>query len=287
MQKRTFGQMFWRYLSPLIVREVVGFIVQVLIITIYVCIKTPELVHTVTTVDDMMNQSIQMANDILIKYMTEITAVVSIVSVPIFVWMMRKDRKEEQTMGFSMDHRVSWEKYILVAGISIPLAIGLNNILILSNIGAQSEAYQQATAILYSPPFPMQLLCVGIVIPVVEEMMFRGLIYRRKRVGSSMGHAMLFSAVFFGIYHGNVVQMIYGFISGLMLAYLYEKFGSLIAPILAHTLMNVTACVLTEAEGFIWIFANPMRMGIITVVCAALASTMFVLIRGIRYSAVE
>ncbi len=287
MQKRAFGQMFWRYLSPLIVREVVGFIVQVLVIAIYASIKTPELVHNVTTMEDMMNQSIQMTNDVLIKYMTEITAIVSMASLPVFVWMMRKDRKEELTIGFSMDWKVSWKKYFLVAGISIPLAIGLNNILILSEIGAQSEAYQQTTAILYSPPFPMQLLCVGIIIPIVEEMMFRGLIYRRKRVESSMKRAMLFSAVFFGIYHGNVVQMIYGFISGLMLAYLYEKFGSLKAPILAHIFMNVTACILTEIDGFTWMFAHPMRMGIITVVCAALASSMFVLIHGIRYSAVE
>lgn len=229
-----------------------------------------------------MNQVLDVSAQILNDHMIEITAIASLVSIPFLMRMMAKDRKEEAAIGFISNQKVSWKKYFWIAGISVAMAIGLNNIILLTNLAQQSEAYQEVAAAIYSPPFLVQLLCVGVIVPIVEEIVFRGIIYRRKRVESSMVNAMIFSAVFFGVFHGNTVQMIYGLVAGLILAYIYEKYGSLWAPILAHILMNTTACVLTELDGFTWIFESPMRMGVITVACAAVGSSMFVLIRSIQ-----
>jgi len=76
--------------------------------------------------------------------------------------------------------------------------------------------------------------------------------------------------------------MIYGTLCGLLLAYLYEKYGSIKAPIFAHMLMNIVACLLTDVDGFTWMFSNPIRMALITIGCAALASTVFLGIRKIE-----
>ena len=46
-------------------------------------------------------------------------------------------------------------------------------------------------------------------------------------------------------------------------------------------IMNCGACVLTEIDGFTWMFQQPIRMGIITIACAFLASLMYVQISGI------
>ena len=46
-----------------------------------------------------------------------------------------------------------------------------------------------------------------------------------------------------------------------------------------HMTMNILACVVTELSGFAWMLDQPMRMGIITVLCALVASGMFVLIK--------
>ena len=46
-------------------------------------------------------------------------------------------------------------------------------------------------------------------------------------------------------------------------------------------LMNIVSCVLTDINGFTWMFVKPIRMAVITIVCAAIASTMFLFIRDI------
>ena len=94
-----------------------------------------------------------------------------------------------------------------------------------------------------------------------------------------VGYSIVSSAVFFGIYHGNMVQLIYGMIAGLMLGYLCEKFGTMKAPILAHVVINTVAVILTELDAFTWMFKVPVRMVIITIACAFVASSMFVLLR--------
>ncbi|MBR2043100.1 MAG: CPBP family intramembrane metalloprotease, partial [Clostridia bacterium] len=71
----------------------------------------------------------------------------------------------------------------------------------------------------------------------------------------------------------------YGSLSGILLAYLYEKYGSIKAPILAHILMNIVALTLTEANIFVWMFKDIMRMSVITILCAAAASTIFLFIQ--------
>ena len=73
--------------------------------------------------------------------------------------------------------------------------------------------------------------------------------------------------------------MIYGTICGIMLAYFYEKSGSIKVPIMGHIVMNITAVILTELDVFTWMFAVPVRMVIVTILCAAAGSSMLVLIR--------
>ena len=80
----------------------------------------------------------------------------------------------------------------------------------------------------------------------------------------------------------NLVQMIYGFILGMMLAYVYEKYGSLKAPVAAHMAMNLLSVLATEFGLYSWLMKDKIRIGVITVACATIASTMFVMIRGIE-----
>ena len=74
----------------------------------------------------------------------------------------------------------------------------------------------------------------------------------------------------------NLVQMLYGFLLGLMLAYVYEKYGSLKAPVAAHMAMNLLSVLATRYGLYNWMLKD------ITVVCAMIASTMFVLIQRIE-----
>ena len=151
----------------------------------------------------------------------------------------------------------------------------------LSNLAEYSVAYQETAEALYTPTLWVQLLCLGIIVPITEEYVFRGLIYKRIRRSASVMRAIISSAIFFGLYHGNSVQMIYGTLCGILLAYLCEKYGSMKAPIFAHMLMNIASCILTDVDAFTWMFVKPIRMAVITIACAAVASTVFLFIRDI------
>lgn len=83
----------------------------------------------------------------------------------------------------------------------------------------------------------------------------------------------------FGLYHGNLVQAIYGFVLGYLAVYIYEKYGSLKASILFHTVINLTSVIGTECGMYTWIFGNVIRVGIVTVICGAAASSFFVLMQ--------
>ncbi len=89
--------------------------------------------------------------------------------------------------------------------------------------------------------------------------------------------AIFWSSLIFGAYHGNIVQFIYAFLCGVALAWSYEKFGTVIAPIVGHICMNLVSLILTQYDLFVWMFADPIRMTVITVSSATVAATCYVL----------
>jgi len=114
---------------------------------------------------------------------------------------------------------------------------------------------------------------------VCEELVFRGLMYKRLREYSGFTGAMLYTAFVFSFMHINIVQVIYAFGMAVVFAFVYEKYGSVKAPVIAHISVNVTAVLATYFEMFEWVMADQMRSGIFTVACAAIASTMYVFIQ--------
>ena len=63
--------------------------------------------------------------------------------------------------------------------------------------------------------------------------------------------AMVISGVFFGIYHGNLVQGVYASILGILFAYFMELTGSLWASVLLHVGANIWSLILPELAGVI------------------------------------
>ena len=80
----------------------------------------------------------------------------------------------------------------------------------------------------------------------------------------------------------NMIQMIYGFLLGMVFCYIYEKYGSVKAPVAAHIAVNLLSVFATQFHLFDWLLQEPMRAGVITVVCAAVASSMYLFIQRIE-----
>ena len=90
----------------------------------------------------------------------------------------------------------------------------------------------------------VQLLGLGMLVPLAEELIFRGLIYTRIRQRIPAGAAIFFSALLFALFHGNVIQMVFAFPLALVLAWLYEYTGWFACPLAFHMGANLTAIVL-------------------------------------------
>lgn len=74
--------------------------------------------------------------------------------------------------------------------------------------------------------------------PVVEELLFRGFLQSAVRTTFGKLKAILISGFLFALIHLNAHVFLQIFILGLLLAYLFEKTGSLIAPITVHVCHN-------------------------------------------------
>ena len=80
-------------------------------------------------------------------------------------------------------------------------------------------------------------LYVGVIGPVVEELVYRGFVMRRlEKYGSSF--AILFSSVLFGVMHGNLAQIFFAIAAGLILGWLAMEY-SIRWSILLHILNNL------------------------------------------------
>lgn len=111
------------------------------------------------------------------------------------------------------------------------------------------EGYRQAGLVLYSPSVMVQLACMGILVPLGEELVFRGLLYGRLRQELSFWKAAVVSAVCFGLFHGNVAQGLYAGLLGMFLAAIFEYGQSLWGCWLFHSAANVAAILLTRIMG--------------------------------------
>ncbi len=79
-----------------------------------------------------------------------------------------------------------------------------------------------------------------VVAPICEEVVFRGYIYPVAKKFSGPRVAAVFSALVFAAAHGNVAALVPLFVFGLVLVAVYEKTGSIWAPVGVHFLFNAS-----------------------------------------------
>ncbi len=85
--------------------------------------------------------------------------------------------------------------------------------------------------------------------PIVEEIIFRGLILQYLgRAGARFLVANLIQAVLFGVFHMNFVQGIYTALLGFLLGWLAYRYDSILVPMVLHAIFNLFGTVLVDLE---------------------------------------
>ena len=95
--------------------------------------------------------------------------------------------------------------------------------------------------------FGLMLLLAGVVAPIAEEVLFRGLLYGWLRSRMPIALAVILSAAVFAAAHVIPLLMPALFLVGIILAVAYELSGSLWLSILLHSLQNSLSVALVFA----------------------------------------
>lgn len=134
-------------------------------------------------------------------------------------------------------------------------SLGLNSFLMLTGLVSSSASYQEVAQQQYGVAFVAGIVLYGLVSPITEEIVFRGLVFNRLRRYCPSAMAAVVSGLVFGIYHGNLVQGIYGGCMGILTAYLYERTHSFAIPCLFHGTANLVVYLAAQSTALYgWIF---------------------------------
>lgn len=106
--------------------------------------------------------------------------------------------------------------------------------------------YNDVSNMIFGGGFAANLIAIGVVGPIFEEILFRGLVFGELRKIAKVRLAIVIQALLFGAYHLNVIQGAYAFVIGLLLGFIYYRSNSIIAPILVHITINTSSVLLTE-----------------------------------------
>lgn len=132
---------------------------------------------------------------------------------------------------------------ILILGVGV--SIGCNFLFNLLGLTQMSADFQTVSERQLTAGLVTGLFLYGFFSPLAEEMIFRGVLFSRLKRYLPVTVSGIASALIFGIYHGNIVQALYGFVAGCLFAWIYHKKGCFAQVVALHGIMNVTGFLLT------------------------------------------
>ena len=173
-----------------------------------------------------------------------LAALVSAFSSVITLIIFLKTKWTPLTRGYLLSK--PWGTLLWVALFSLGTIIPLSFLYEQLGIEMDENTQQIITSMMKEP---WGYVAVGILVPLAEEVVFRGAILRTLLgIMSKKNHwvAIMISAAIFGVVHANLAQFINALLMGLILGWMYYRTGSLVPGILLHWVNNTMAYVLTN-----------------------------------------
>ncbi len=138
------------------------------------------------------------------------------------------------------------KRWLPVIGMGLGIGFFFNGGLSLLPIPEEIlSSYAESSAGLFEQPLWMALLSNVIAAPVVEEVVFRGLMNTRLRKAMPVAVAVLLTSVLFGVMHGHILWASYAALMGILFAIVAVKCESTLASIIVHMIVNLMGTVLS------------------------------------------
>lgn len=183
--------------------------------------------------------------DIMFAHQTEILLISGFV-VLLGLWLMAKLRKS--TFGAFTGITKSATTPVLVLALAAGVAMSFWATIAINMIPwpeAMVESYVESSASLISQQPAIDFLAVVLMAPLVEELLFRGVIYDALCAFVPAGAAVVFQAMLFGSTHGTLLWILYSTLIGGVLGYVRKHTDSLWPCILMHSAFNGSSYLFT------------------------------------------
>ena len=177
------------------------------------------------------------------------TGIVSIISIPILSWFYRKDciRRRYESLGQKQVPAVTVKTvtYVVTVMLMVSASQLINELIEISGLNELFPYYTDEVSekIFSNQPIAVIIAVLIFLGPIAEELVFRGLIFKRLQDYTGTIWAVLISSLLFGIYHQNMVQFVYASLLGVVFAMLIALTGSLKITMVAHIAANAWSVV--------------------------------------------
>ncbi len=196
--------------------------------------------------DDLtMAESDALMLELMYAHQTEIL-LVSYILVLVILWFMARRRESSLAAFTGLQHKPGAAVCLLALFAGLATAFWAT---IAVNLypwpQAWIETYAAESGALTSARPVLDFLAVVILCPIVEEMLFRGVIYQSFCMLLPAGLAVVFQGLLFGSVHSTIIWMIYATFMGCVLGYVRKLTGSIRPCILMHMAFNGSSYLYT------------------------------------------
>jgi len=238
----------WRVIYPALIYIAVTFVVAfIAIMVVFMAKFTSLMAPAADGIPDMTGAFASVAEE-GVQYLTENALLISlcgyVVSAALFIPMWSKTRKRYPRWNGG---KFSVPVALCSAGAAIGINMILSVIITLTGVVEMLPSYDIITDFVTSGSLLLQIVAVGIVGPLAEELCFRGITMNRMS-GIRVWIAVGVQAVLFGIMHLNLLQSAYAAIIGVFLGFLMIRYRSIIYAIIAHIAFNLYTVLLGQVE---------------------------------------
>lgn len=160
--------------------------------------------------------------------------------ISVYLIGIRRNRLTWQAVGITRVSR-QWQIIAVLLGLLILPSVGLIAMMIQLALGLPPSNPQLEFLLPDEVSIPGVLIMLvfgGFIVPIAEEIFFRGLLYSWLRQTLKIWPAILISSALFGLLHGEISIAGATFLMGIILAWIYEKSTSLLPAISIHIINN-------------------------------------------------
>ncbi|MHC5251398.1 lysostaphin resistance A-like protein [Listeria kieliensis] len=168
----------------------------------------------------------------------------------LIAWLVLRNKPETNKIIFGEKASSATSLLWIILGFIILMASQYIAIYITALfIGMPSGSANTESLLGYAKTAPIFLFFISITGPILEEIVFRKVIYGGLANLINIHGAAVISSFLFALLHGDMNYLLAYFLIGLVLCYLYTKTKRIIVPMGAHILMNTFVLIIGLTMG--------------------------------------